>query len=228
MLRRTPEGAGRGRWAAAGRVPGRATRRRRRRPRRGRVCRGQGRGVRARAGRDRAGDRPGRRARASRPRRRDPLGGAALRRRRRVRPERRRARRPRPPWTARAAPCTGAGGDDHRRAAPVSVRDRRSRRRDFVTGFQEAPRLPHWVSCGVYVLGEEALARFPERGDHETSTFPELAAEHRLGAFRHEGAWITVNTPKDLRRAQEYSPSIPAGWPADRHLYAQAPTNRRA
>jgi NDP-sugar pyrophosphorylase family protein len=82
---------------------------------------------------------------------------------------------------------------------------------DFVTGFQEAPRLDHWVSCGVYVLGEEALARFPERGDHETSTFPELAAERRLAAFRHEGAWITVNTPKDLRRAQEYLAEHP-GW----------------
>ena len=82
---------------------------------------------------------------------------------------------------------------------------------DFVTGFREAPLLPHWVSCGVYVLGEEALARFPERGDHETSTFPELAAEHRLGAFRHEGSWITVNTPKDLRRAQEYLDEHP-GW----------------
>jgi NDP-sugar pyrophosphorylase family protein len=83
--------------------------------------------------------------------------------------------------------------------------------RDFVTGFQEAPRLPHWVSCGVYVLGEEALERFPERGDHETSTFPKLAAERRLAAFRHEGAWITVNTPKDLRRAQEFLDEHP-GW----------------
>jgi NDP-sugar pyrophosphorylase family protein len=83
---------------------------------------------------------------------------------------------------------------------------------DFVTGFREAPRLPHWVSCGVYVLSDEALARFPERGDHETSTFPELAVERRLGAYRHEGTWITVNTPKDLRRAQEYLAERP-GWP---------------
>jgi NDP-sugar pyrophosphorylase family protein len=83
---------------------------------------------------------------------------------------------------------------------------------DFVTGFREAPRLPHWVSCGVYVLSDEALARFPERGDHETSTFPELARERRLGAYRHEGTWITVNTPKDLRRAQEYLAERP-GWP---------------
>jgi NDP-sugar pyrophosphorylase family protein len=74
---------------------------------------------------------------------------------------------------------------------------------DIVTGFQEAPRLPHWVSCGVYVLGEEALQRLPERGDHERTTFPELADEGKLRAFRHEGLWLTVNTPKDLRRAEE-------------------------
>ena len=74
---------------------------------------------------------------------------------------------------------------------------------DLVTGFEESPRLPHWVSCGVYVLGSEALARLPERGDHERTTFPELAAERKLAAFRHEGLWLTVNTPKDLRLAEE-------------------------
>jgi NDP-sugar pyrophosphorylase family protein len=75
---------------------------------------------------------------------------------------------------------------------------------DRITGFREAPRLPHWVNAGVYVLDEEALARLPERGDHEQSTFPELAEEGNLFAFRHEGLWITVNTPKDLVRAEEH------------------------
>jgi NDP-sugar pyrophosphorylase family protein len=75
---------------------------------------------------------------------------------------------------------------------------------DAVLGFREKPRLPHWVSCGVYVLGEEALVRLPEKGDHEMTTFPALAAERKLRAFRHEGLWITVNTPKDLRVAQEH------------------------
>jgi NDP-sugar pyrophosphorylase family protein len=75
---------------------------------------------------------------------------------------------------------------------------------DRVTGFAEGGTIECWVSCGVYVLGEDALARFPERGDHETTAFPELAAEGKLGAFRHEGLWLTVNTPKDLRRAEEY------------------------
>ena len=74
---------------------------------------------------------------------------------------------------------------------------------DLVTRFEEAPRLPHWVSCGIYVLGREAIDRLPERGDHERTTFPELAAEGKLAAFRHEGLWLTVNTPKDLRRAEE-------------------------
>jgi NDP-sugar pyrophosphorylase family protein len=84
---------------------------------------------------------------------------------------------------------------------------------DLVTGFREAPRLEQWVSCGVYVLAEEAIARLPERGDHETTTFPELAAEGRLRALRHEGVWLTVNTPKDLRAASEYLAEHP-GWPA--------------
>jgi NDP-sugar pyrophosphorylase family protein len=75
---------------------------------------------------------------------------------------------------------------------------------DRVTGFREAPRLPHWVSAGVYVLDEEALRRLPQRGDHETTTFPELAAEAKIAAFRHEGLWLTVNTEKDLERAEAH------------------------
>src|SRR5207253_8161538 len=45
---------------------------------------------------------------------------------------------------------------------------------DVVTGFREGARVPYWVNCGVYAFSEEALARLPERGDHETTTFPEL------------------------------------------------------
>ena len=82
---------------------------------------------------------------------------------------------------------------------------------DVVTAFSEAGRVPYWVNCGIYVLSEEAIARFPEKGDHETTTFPELAAEGRLRAYRHEGLWLTVNTPKELRRADDYLSQHP-GW----------------
>ena len=58
-------------------------------------------------------------------------------------------------------------------------------------------------------LRAEALERFPEKGDHESSTFPELAEEGRLRAFRHTGLWLTVNTPKELRRADEHVSANP-------------------
>ena len=80
----------------------------------------------------------------------------------------------------------------------------------FVSGFsEEAPRLPHWVNVGLYVLEPEALERFPERGDHERTTFPELAREGRLFAFRHDGIWLTVNTPKQLQAADAYVTAHP-------------------
>jgi NDP-sugar pyrophosphorylase family protein len=84
---------------------------------------------------------------------------------------------------------------------------------DRVRGFEEAPRLPYWAHAGVNVLDDEAIARLPERGDHEQTTFPELAAEGKLYAYRHEGLWLTVNTPKDLRRAEEHLRANPDWLP---------------
>ena len=86
-----------------------------------------------------------------------------------------------------------------------------------VTGFREAPKLDHWVNSGVYVLGEEAIALLPERGDHEQSTFPQLARGRRLHAHRHAGVWLTVNTPKDLRKAAEFMEAHPH-WRPQRQL----------
>jgi len=73
-----------------------------------------------------------------------------------------------------------------------------------VQGFREGGHVPYWVNCGNYVLSEEAVGRFPDNGDHESTTFPELVAEGRLRAYRHEGLWLTVNTPKELRAAAEH------------------------
>lgn len=84
---------------------------------------------------------------------------------------------------------------------------------DEVTGFREAPVLPFWVSSGVYVLESAALDRFPERGDHETTAFPELASEGRLYAYRFDGTWLTLNTPKDLRRIEDHVARHPEWLP---------------
>jgi NDP-sugar pyrophosphorylase family protein len=82
---------------------------------------------------------------------------------------------------------------------------------DRVQGFDETPKLPYWANAGVYVLEGDTIERFPEKGDHERTTFPELAAEGRLFAYRHDGVWLTVNTPKDLRVADDHVRANP-GW----------------
>jgi NDP-sugar pyrophosphorylase family protein len=113
--------------------------------------------------------------------------------------------------------------DEHGAAATVVVAQVRSpfgvvelQADGTVSGFREAPVLPDWVNSGVYVLGEEALERLPERGDHEQSTFPELASEGKLRAFRHTGVWLTVNTPKDLKKAEAYLAEHPEWRPQRR------------
>ncbi|MXY59684.1 MAG: nucleotidyltransferase family protein [Chloroflexi bacterium] len=73
----------------------------------------------------------------------------------------------------------------------------------LVTGFREKPPLPYWINAGVYVRTREAIARFPDVGDHETETFPALALEGRLAAFESGAYWKSVESPKDLREAGE-------------------------
>jgi NDP-sugar pyrophosphorylase family protein len=75
---------------------------------------------------------------------------------------------------------------------------------DRVTGFQDSPELPFWAHAGVNVFDDEALERLPEKGDHESTTLAALASEGKLYAYRHSGLWLTVNTPKDLRVADDH------------------------
>ena len=75
---------------------------------------------------------------------------------------------------------------------------------DMVTGFREKVQLPHWVNAGVYVMSREIEPSLPEVGDHETTTFPDLACQGRLGAYRSTAFWRSVDSFKDLREAEEY------------------------
>ena len=74
---------------------------------------------------------------------------------------------------------------------------------ELVAAFREKPSLPYWVNAGVYVLTAEAIVRFPDIGDHETSAFPQLAAERRLAAFESRAYWQSIESQKDLRAAEE-------------------------
>jgi NDP-sugar pyrophosphorylase family protein len=69
---------------------------------------------------------------------------------------------------------------------------------DRVLAFREKPTLPYWINGGIYLLSKHAIELFPVAGDHETTTFPRLAEERRLGAFRSTDYWRAVDTVKDL------------------------------
>lgn len=69
---------------------------------------------------------------------------------------------------------------------------------DRILAFHEKPELPYWMNAGIYVLARDIHDLLPDQGDHETSTFPRLATERRLAAFRSRSYWRSVDTVKDL------------------------------
>lgn len=74
---------------------------------------------------------------------------------------------------------------------------------DLIRGFTQSPTLPYWINAGIYVLEPACVELLPDRGDHEDSTFPQLAREGRLGAYRIEGYWRGIDTVKDVMEATE-------------------------
>jgi NDP-sugar pyrophosphorylase family protein len=72
---------------------------------------------------------------------------------------------------------------------------------DHVNDFVEAPRLPYWINAGIYVFDAGTTELLPDKGDQEDSTFPQLAKENRLFAYRIAGRWRGIDTVKDLQEA---------------------------
>lgn len=68
----------------------------------------------------------------------------------------------------------------------------------FVNGFREKPELPFWINAGIYVLQPLIRDLLPQVGDHETSTFPKLAAGGQLKCYQSRTFWRAVDTSKDL------------------------------
>ena len=70
-----------------------------------------------------------------------------------------------------------------------------------VMGFAEKPQLPYWINAGVYIFSSQCSQYLPNKGDHEDSTFPELARKGRLNAFKSQAFWKAIDTVKDLSDA---------------------------
>jgi NDP-sugar pyrophosphorylase family protein len=72
-----------------------------------------------------------------------------------------------------------------------------------ITSFREKPALPYWINAGIYVFSREFFGLLPEKGDHETETFPALATEGRLAGFKSGAYWRPVDSIKDLTEAEK-------------------------
>ena len=79
---------------------------------------------------------------------------------------------------------------------------------DSVISFLEKPQLPYWVNAGVYVFSKDITNLMPEKGDHETSTFPDLAEKGQLSGFKSEGFWKGIDTAKDIPEVSSVLDSI--------------------
>lgn len=74
---------------------------------------------------------------------------------------------------------------------------------DFVTGFEEKPKLPYWINGGIYVFSKKIKDLLPDLGDHESETFPKLG-EKQLFGFKDEGFWRAVDVVKDRSEAEAF------------------------
>ncbi|MCA1841124.1 MAG: nucleotidyltransferase family protein, partial [Actinobacteria bacterium] len=72
---------------------------------------------------------------------------------------------------------------------------------DLIRGFTQSPTLPYWINAGIYCFESEVIEMLPDKGDHEDSTFPELATQGKLGAYRIDGYWRGIDTAKDIKEA---------------------------
>jgi NDP-sugar pyrophosphorylase family protein len=72
-----------------------------------------------------------------------------------------------------------------------------------IKGFTQSPELPYWINAGIYLFNPEVTAMLPDKGDHEDSTFPELARDGRLVGYRISGHWRGIDTVKDVIEASK-------------------------
>ena len=75
---------------------------------------------------------------------------------------------------------------------------------DLIEKFEEKPTLPFWINGGVYVFEHDVKDHLPDKGDHETTTFPEFAKSGLLYGYRSNEYWKSIETVKDINEFASY------------------------
>lgn len=70
-----------------------------------------------------------------------------------------------------------------------------------ISSFVEKPVLPYWINIG-FILCEPEAFNFIKRGSNMPEYLMALSETKRLFAYQHSGKHMTVNTAKDLAKAE--------------------------
>jgi glucose-1-phosphate cytidylyltransferase len=81
-----------------------------------------------------------------------------------------------------------------------------------ITGFHEKPRLDYWINGGFFCAEPGFLEYVSETSVLEQDPLERVAAEGRLGAFRHHGFWDCMDTYKDAVVLNDLWESSDAPW----------------
>ena len=81
-----------------------------------------------------------------------------------------------------------------------------------VTGFEEKPRLEHWINGGFFVCEPAFLDRLDDDSVLERGPLERVAADGRLAAYRHEGFWDCMDTYKDAVTLNDLWEAGSAPW----------------
>ncbi|MGQ9468345.1 MAG: nucleotidyltransferase family protein [Nitrososphaerales archaeon] len=76
--------------------------------------------------------------------------------------------------------------------------------KDEIIEFKEKPILKtFWINAGVYCLNHDIFKYLPEKGDIETTAFPKLVEERKLGAVKYSDCfWRAIDVQKDIEEAE--------------------------
>ena len=68
----------------------------------------------------------------------------------------------------------------------------------LIEAFDEKPELPFWINGGVYIFEPDVKNYLPDKGDHETTTFPDFVKKKLIQGYTSRDYWRSIETIKDL------------------------------
>ena len=74
----------------------------------------------------------------------------------------------------------------------------------LIESFDEKPALPFWINGGIYVFEYDVKDSLPDKGDHETTTFPEFVNKGLIYGYTSREYWKSIETIKDINEFSKY------------------------